>query len=95
MDERNEAITAHERPDLRDSGGAEAATAGYRLRSCSRIAGMAQVEIPALPTLSRVTQETPALTPQARLGRGWVGAPDVVKNRPKAFARKAFQQGLE
>jgi hypothetical protein len=63
--------------------------------SRSGLAGMAQVTISAFPTLRRVTQETPPTPPQARLGTGWVGALDVVKNRPKAFARKAFRPGLE
>jgi hypothetical protein len=33
-------------------------------------AGMAQVGISELPTLKRVTRETPSPPPQARLGRG-------------------------
>lgn len=56
---------------------------------------MAQVEISARPTLKRVTWEPPPRSPQAKLGRGWVGTPDLDKNRLTAFARKAFQLKLE
>jgi hypothetical protein len=63
--------------------------------SRSGLAGMAQVTISAFPTLKRVNQETASPTPQPRLGRGWVGVPDLDKNRPKALVRKAFRPGLE
>ncbi len=71
------------------------ATTGLLLRSGSALAGMAQVMISGFPTLTRVTQETPSRPPQAKLGRGWVGAQDLGKNRLKAFVRKAFRPGLE
>jgi hypothetical protein len=56
---------------------------------------MAQVTISEFPRLKRITWETPSPTPQARLGRGWVGALELSKNLPKAFVRKAFRPGLD
>jgi hypothetical protein len=67
----------------------------YSVPNPLRLAGMAQVGISAFPTLKRVTWETPSTPPQAKLGRGWVGALKLSKNLPKAFVRKAFRPGLD
>ena len=66
----------------------------YSVPNPVRLAGMAQVGISALPTLKRVTWETPSAPPQPSLGRGWGMTKSTTQSGYKGMTMLAFYPAL-